>query len=380
MLQGGIPIGKAFGISLRLHWSWFIIFVLVTWALSTSYFPSTYPHWSLFEGITAGIITSLFFFGSVLVHELMHSIVALNKGIHIASITLFILGGVSTMTEEPQKAKDEFLIAIAGPGTSLVLGGIFWGIWIALGGTKAAAGSNEFIAAIVFWLGYINLALGVFNLIPGFPLDGGRVLRSLIWWRTGKMQNATKIASNIGRVIGYLFILGGVYLVFTGDLFNGIWLALIGWFLESSAAGSYNLLLMQDMLKGHIAAEIMSRDCQMIPSDITLEKLVNEYIMKSGRRCFPVVSQGQVEGLISLRDVQKVPKESWANQIVRNAMVPLDKLKSVQPSTDLNTVMQTLAQNDINQVPVVDENSIVGMVGRDNIVNFINVRTQLKQR
>jgi Zn-dependent protease/predicted transcriptional regulator len=380
MLQGGIPIGKAFGISLRLHWSWFIIFVLITWALSASYFPSTYPHWSLAEGVTAGIITSLFFFGSVLVHELMHSIVALRKGIHIASITLFILGGVSAMTEEPQKAKDEFLIAAAGPVTSLVLGGIFWGVWVALGGTKAAAGSNEFIAAIVYWLGYINLALGIFNLIPGFPLDGGRVLRSLIWWRTSKMQNATKIASNIGRVIGYLFILGGVYLVFTGNLFNGIWLALIGWFLESSAAGSYNLLLMQDMLKGHVAEEIMSRDCQMIPPDITLDKLVNEYIMKSGRRCFPVVSEGQVEGLISLHDLQKVPKESWANQIVRDAMVPLVKLKSVQPDTDLNTVMQTLAQNDINQVPVVDDNNIVGMVGRDNIVNFINVRTQLKQR
>jgi Zn-dependent protease/predicted transcriptional regulator len=380
MLQGGIPIGKAFGISLRLHWSWFIIFVLITWALSTSYFPSIYPHWSLAEKVTAGIITSLFFFGSVLLHELMHSIVALHKGIHISSITLFILGGVSAMTEEPKEAKDEFLIAIAGPGTSLVLGGIFWGVWITLGGTNAAAGSNEFIAAIVFWLGYINLALGVFNLIPGFPLDGGRVLRSLIWWRTGKMQNATKIASNIGRVIGYLFILGGIYLVFTGDLFNGIWLALIGWFLESSAAGSYNLLLMQDTLKGHIAAEIMSRDCQMIPSDITLEKLVNEYIMKSGRRCFPVVFEGHVQGLISLRDVQKVPQESWGNQIVRDAMVPLDKLKSVQPDTDLNTVMQTLAQNDINQVPVVDDNNIIGMVGRDNIVNFINVRTQLKQR
>jgi Zn-dependent protease/predicted transcriptional regulator len=380
MLQGGIPIGKAFGISLRLHWSWFIIFVLITWALSTSYFPSTYPNWSLVEGVTAGIITSLFFFGSVLVHELMHSILALHKGIHIASITLFILGGVSAMTEEPKKAKDEFLIAIAGPGSSLVLGGIFWGVWIALGGTKAVTGPNEFIAAIVFWLGYINLALGVFNLIPGFPLDGGRVLRSLIWWRTGKMQNATKIASNIGRVIGYLFILGGVYLVFTGDLFNGIWLALIGWFLASSAASSYNLLLMQDTLKGHIAAEIMSRDCQMIPSDITLEKLVDEYIMKSGRRCFPVVSEGHVQGLISLRDVQKVPQVSWGNQIVRDTMVPLDKLKSVQPDTDLNTVMQTLAQNDINQVPVVDGDNIVGMVGRDNIVNFINVRTQFKQR
>jgi Zn-dependent protease len=164
MLQGGIPIGKAFGISLRLHWSWFIIFVLITWALSTSYFPSTYPHWSLVEGVIAGIITSLFFFGSVLLHELMHSIVALHKGIHIASITLFILGGVSAMTEEPKKAKDEFLIAIAGPGTSLVLGGIFWGVWIALGGTNAAAGSGLVI---------LTLLSGSLILFPDFLLTVG---------------------------------------------------------------------------------------------------------------------------------------------------------------------------------------------------------------
>ena len=378
MLQGGIPIGKAFGIPLKLHWSWFIIFALVTWSLAASYFPTTYPNWNMTTKIVAGLLTSLLFFASVLVHELMHSIVALREGIHIEGITLFILGGVSQMTEEPKTAKDEFRMAIAGPGSSLVLGVIFWGIWFALRGSNT--GSIQFLAGISYWLGYINLALGIFNLIPGFPLDGGRVLRSLIWWRGGKLKNATKIASNIGRIIGFLFILGGIYLVFTGNWFNGIWFALIGWFLESAAVGSYRQLVIQDMLKGHSASEIMSTDCQMVQSDLTIERLVNENIMASGRRCFPVVSEGRVQGMITLRDIQSIPREQWNYKLVREAMTPLNKLKAIKPDEDLNTVLNTLSQNDINQLPVVEGNTVVGMVARDNIINFINVRAQLNKQ
>ena len=308
--------------------------------------------------------------------RLMHSVVAIHEGIPIQGITLFILGGVSEMTDEPKTAKDEFRMAIAGPGFQLGAGRHF--LWdMVCAHVLRNRDQLQFVAGFVCWLGYINLALGVFNLIPGFPLDGGRVFRSILWWRSGKLHRATKIASNIGRAVGFLFILGGIYLVFTGNWLNGIWFALIGWFLESAAAGSYRQLLLQDLLKGHVASEIMTRDCQTVSPDLTIEKLVNENVLASGRRCFPVAEGGRVEGLVTVSDVQRVPRDQWNMKPVRDAMTPLEKLKSVKPDEDLNTVLKTLAQNDINQVPVVQDRNIVGIVARDSILNFINLRAQL---
>jgi len=377
MFRGGIPIGKAFGISLRLHYSWFFIFALITWALAAVYFPTTYPTWSLSMKIGAGLITSLLFFGSVLFHELMHSLVALREGRQIQSITLFFLGGVSQLTGEPKTAGDEFRMAAAGPFSSLVLGGVFLGIFFVLHNTTNEAA--QFGAAISYYLGLINILLGVFNLIPGFPLDGGRVLRSLIWWRSRNLQSATKIASNIGRGVGFLFIFGGIWLAFSGNFFNGIWLALIGWFLESAARSSYQQLVLQNMLRSHIASEVMPKDCIVIPPDVTVEQLVNENILSTGRRCFPVVSDGQTKGLMTLNDVKSIPRTAWSTTVVRDVMTPLSKVKSVTPNEDLNTILQILTQNDINQVPVVWENKVVGLVARDNIINFINIRNELQR-
>jgi Zn-dependent protease/predicted transcriptional regulator len=375
MLRGGIPIGKAFGISLRLHYSWFFIFALVTWALAAGYFPSTYPTWSLSARIAAGLITSVLFFGSVLVHELMHSIVAQRQGIPVQSITLFIFGGVSQITSESKQPKDEFRMAIVGPLSSLVLGGIFFGIYF--GWRNVDTFAVQFITAVVYWLGYINLALGVFNLIPGFPLDGGRVLRSLIWWRSGNLKNATKIASNAGRAVGFILIFIGIYLVFTGDWIEGIWLALIGWFLESAAVGSYQQLLMQEMLKGHVASEIMSSDCAVVPPDMTIDHLVNGNILTSGRRCFPVVSDSQIMGMMTLHNIKAVPREQWSTATVREAMTPFDRLKWVRPDEELSSVLRILTQDDINQVPVVQDNKIVGMVSREHLLNFVHIRSRL---
>ncbi len=377
MLRGSMPIGKLFGISIRLHYSWFFIFALVTWALAANYFPATYPNWSLSMKIGAGLLTSLLFFGSVLLHELMHSLVALREGIQIQSITLFILGGVSQLTGEPKTAKDEFSMAGAGPLSSLVLGGIFLWIYFALRGTTTE--TAQFGAAIAYYLGFINILLGVFNLIPGFPLDGGRVLRSLLWWRGKNLRSATRVSSNIGRGVGFLFIFGGIWLIFSGNFFNGIWLALIGWFLESAAVGSYRQMLLQDMLKGHVASDVMSQDCMVVPPDITIERLVNENILTSGRRCFPVISNDRAEGLITMHNIRAVPRGLWGTKLVREAMTLLDDLKSVGPNEDLNTVMQILTQNDINQVPVIYEGKVVGMIGRDNIINFVNTRAELQR-
>jgi Zn-dependent protease len=375
MLRGGIPIGKAFGIQLRLHYSWFFIFALVTWILAAAYYPSVYPSWSLSARIAAGLITSVLFFASVLVHELMHSIVSQRQGIPVQSITLFIFGGVSQITSEPKQPADEFRMAIVGPLASLVIGGILLGVYYQWRNVDTFA--VQFVTAIAYWLGYINLLLGAFNLIPGFPLDGGRVLRSLIWWRSHNLTSATKIASNAGRVVGFIFIFVGIYFIFTGNWFNGIWLALIGWFLESAAVGSYQQLLMQEMLKGHVASEVMSSDCVVVPPDMTIDHLVNGNILTSGRRCFPVGSGSEIMGLMTLHNVKEVPREQWTTETVQQAMTPFDKLKWVRPDEELSSVLRILTQDDINQVPVVQDGKIIGMVSRENLLNFVHVRSRL---
>ena len=327
--------------------------------------------------IAAGLITSLLFFGSVLAHELMHSRVALNQGMKVHSIVLFALGGVSQIAGEPRRASDEFRMAFAGPATSLILGGLFWLIWYAISGSDQFA--VQFIAAIAYWLGIINVALGVFNLIPGFPLDGGRVLRSILWGINGDLRKSTRIASAVGQGFGYAFILGGVWLFFTGFFFNGIWLVLIGWFLISAASSSYQQLVLQDLLRGHSAKEIMLRECTIVDPGLTVEKLINEKILATGGRCFPVVSGGQVQGLVTIDSVRKVPFDERGVTRVDQAMVRLDQMKSVGPEDDLTQVMQIMVEHNINQVPVVQDGTIVGMVNRENLLNFINAQRQFRQ-
>jgi Zn-dependent protease/predicted transcriptional regulator len=373
MLKGGIPIGKAFGISLRLHYSWFIVFILVTWALVSGYFPVTFPDWSLWTSILAGVITSLLFFASVLVHELMHSIVSIKQGIPVESITLFIFGGVSQITAEPKKPVDEFRMSMAGPLASLILGVIFLGLWYLW------PGAPDMVKAISFWLGWINIFLAGFNLIPGFPLDGGRVLRSIIWWRTGDINRATKIASNVGQGVGYLFILAGIFFIFTGNWVNGIWLALIGWFLQSAARGSYQQIALQEILKGHTAMEIMSRDCFTISPNISIEIIVNDYILGQGKRCLLVSEDEKVIGLLTLQDIKRVPRDRWALTTSREVMVPLTQVKTVSPDSELSTVLKMIITENVNQIPVMENGVVTGMVTRDNILSFINISSQLKK-
>ena len=373
MLRGGIPIGRLFGISLRLNYTWFIVFALVTWSLTANYYPAVFPDWSLAMRVVAGTVTSLLFFGSVLAHELMHSIVANAVGIPVHGITLFIFGGVSQMSEEPRQPKDELRIALAGPLTSIVLGVVFWAIFY------VTRDHLTFLAAVAYWLGLINFFLAAFNLIPGFPLDGGRVLRSILWWRSHNLRRATRTATNIGRAVGFIFIFGGVFFIFQGPgmWLNGLWLILIGWFLENAAVGSYRQVSLQDTLQGHTATEVMTRDCPSVDPDLTIDKLVNEQILVSGRRCFPVTTNGRVLGLVTLHNIRSVPRSLWPTRTLRQTMTPLDSLKSVGPNEDLSTVMTILTEADINQVLVVENGTILGTIGRDNLLAFINIRGEL---
>ena len=371
MLGSSIPIGRLFGISLRLHYSWFFILALVTWALAAGYFPEVFPDWSTAIYWLMGLATSLLFFISLLMHEMAHSLVAQAAGIRIKSITLFILGGVSQMTEEPQKPAIEFRVALAGPLTSLVIGGVCWGIWL------GARGFSEPLEALAFWLGWINIVLAGFNLIPAFPLDGGRILRSILWWRKRSLKDATRVASTVGRGTGWLFILGGIWLVFTGLWINGLWLTFVGWFLQNAAAGSYRQVAVQDILQGHTVSEVMTRECPPVRPDISIDQLIHDHILDSGHRCFPVVENGSLVGLISFRDVKGVPRDLRAAKTVRDAMTPLDRLKKVGPGDDLVDVLQLLTTEDVNQVPVMDNGNIIGMVARDALLSFIRVRGEL---
>jgi Zn-dependent protease/CBS domain-containing protein len=373
MPQGGVPLGKYFGIPVRLHWSWFIIFIVVTWMLGAYYFPDSYPSWNRATDWGIGAATSVLFFVSVLLHELAHSRVAQAAGMQVKSITLFIFGGVSQIGQEPGKPAVEFRMAIAGPGTSLVLGAIFWGIFF------ATRHSVEPLSGLAYWLGYINVSLAVFNLIPGFPLDGGRVLRSILWWRSGSIRSATRTASTIGRGVGFLFIFGGIALIFLNRSYwlNGVWLALIGWFLDNAAVGSYRQVALQDMLQGHTVSEVMTRDCQEISPTATVDQTVHDYILKSGRRCFPVVENGRTLGIVTLHNVRSLSRDLWPIKTVRDAMTPLDKTKSVRPSDPLTTTMQLLTDEDLNQLPVMEDNTFLGMVARDNLLSFIHARAAL---
>ena len=369
-MKNSLRIGKLFGIDIGLDYSWFIIFIMVTWSLTGHYFPMHYK-WPVAMYLFAGVTTSLLFFASVVAHELGHSFVAIRKGLPVRSITLFIFGGIARIGKEPERPHDEFWIAIAGPFVSAVLGLLFLGL------SLFASTVSEPVTAVAGWLGTINLTLAVFNLVPGFPLDGGRILRSIVWGITGSFQKATKVASTAGEVIAYGLIILGVASFFSGQAVNGIWLVFLGWFLKTAAISSYEQVALQQQLSGVKASSVMMTDCPRLPRDMTLQTLVSDYILRDARRCFPVSENGSVYGIITLPDVKTVPRNMWPLTTVSQAMVPFEQTKKVQPDMDLFKVMELMAAEDINQVPVVENERFLGMISRDRLLNFIAAQNDL---
>lgn len=373
MFSGGIPIGRPFGIEVKLHWSWFIIFLAITWMLAIYYFPGVddYEGWRTATYWVIGLLTSILFFVSVLAHEMAHSLVARAAGLKVSAITLFIFGGVSQLTEEPRSPAVEFRLALAGPGISLAIGAACWGIFF------ATRYSGSPVAGMTLWLGYMNVFLAAFNMIPGFPLDGGRVLRSFLWWRSRNLRKSTRIASFVGRVFGYLFVFGGIALVFIQMYPSGLSLLVIGFMLENAAAASHRHAALQDILHGHKVSEVMTQDCEMVPSTITVEQLVNDRILVSGRRCYSVVDYGQTLGLITSNDVRAVERSLWPVKTIREVMTPIDKMRQARPDDDLSSMMYLLMEQDVNQVPVLQDSNIVGVVWREGLLAFVHLRSEL---
>lgn len=373
--MGAIKLGKIFGIEIRLHFSWVIIFFLVGYTLSFFYFPQAYKGLSQSTYITMGLITTFFFFASILFHEMSHSIVARRNGIPIRFITLFIFGGVSSISKEPDDPNVELKMAFAGPASSIALGIAFGLMWV---GGVAIKASPAF-TGVVGYLGFINILLGVFNLVPGFPLDGGRLLRAAIWKFTGSVQRATKIASDFGRGFAFLLIAGGLGLVLVGYLINGIWFIFIGWFLEQAARGSYQQVVVSQALSRVLVRDVMTPEPVTIPDDILLREAVDHYFLSHKYGGFPVVRDEEPVGVVSLSDIRGVPNTAWDTTKVADVMEPLGPDTIVEADTHVTDLLTRLHERETDRLLVVDgDHHVAGIVTNDDIARYLRVQVALR--
>jgi Zn-dependent protease/CBS domain-containing protein len=370
-MPGSIHIGDIAGIRININVSWLIILVLLTISLAVGWFPATIPGLSVGTYYVLGFIAAILLFASVLAHELAHSLVARARGLPVHDISLFIFGGVSNIEREPRNPGTEFQIAIVGPVASLLIGGISWLL------TLAVDGASRPLAAILGYLAVANVLLGIFNLIPGFPLDGGRVLRSIIWKATGSLRRATQWATRVGQVVAFLFILWGIWQVFNDNLLGGIWIGFIGWFLLTSAQSANTQVALESLLRGVRVAEVMRPIAVSVPPGLPLREVVDGYLLPMGLRAVPVVEGERFLGLLTLGEVRNVPRDQWDTVTAGQVVIPPERLRAVGPEQSLNDVLPLMVREDVNQLPVTQGGRLVGMVSRDAIMRYLEVRRNL---
>jgi len=364
----GIPLGRVLGIPLYLHPSWFVIFLLITVSLRTQ-FTSQHPGWTPAQHWALGIITSVLFFASVVFHELSHSVVALRYRIPVKSITLFVFGGLASIQREPEQAKQEFNIAIAGPLSSLFLAACFFLVAHYFRG-------EEMVAAAAKWLWEINLLLALFNLLPGFPLDGGRIFRGIVWAISGNFTKATRIASNSGRLLAYLMIFLGVWQALHGNWVGGLWTAFIGWFLLNAAQESFAQVAIRSTLTGVRVEDIMNRDIPTVPRDMSLEEYIHE-VLRTGKQYHIVTGAGNPVGLITIHAARSVPRDEWNNTSLQAAMTPIDKIQSAAPDEHVLGLLERMQRENVTQMPVISDGHIIGVIARETIIHMLQTRLQL---
>lgn len=363
--HGAWQIGKAFGIPIRVHYTWLIIFGLLTWSLSTLYFPSVAPQMSQSSYWIKGALAALLLFVSVAIHELSHSLVALKYRLEIESITLFIFGGVAQMKGEPPSPQAELRIAIAGPLASFVLAGIFYAL--------EANTSDVGVKSLFAYVSNINLILGVFNLIPGFPMDGGRVFRAMLWSRKKDYVYATQKASKLGQAIAIFFIVFGLFLLLFGAP-TGFWLILIGWFLYSAAYGSYQQTTLQALLEGVRVKDIMARELITVAPQMNIQELVNKYFLKYGYTGFPVTEGGKYLGIITLRDIKNIPETDRTQREVSEFYQRHRKEWEISEEELVVNALERMLKNEMGRLVVVDGDKIVGMITRNGIAKYLEVK------
>ena len=389
-MNRGLYIGRIFGIDIHIDASWILIFLLVTWSLASGLFPAWHPAWGAGMRWGVALVASILFFASILLHELSHSLVAKAYGLPVRRITLFLFGGVSNIEREPPTPKIEFLMAVVGPITSILLGIIFLAL-ATLGVLKSGASASDAqsvisrvgpVTTLLAWLGPINILLGIFNLIPGFPLDGGRILRSALWKATNDLRKATAWATAAGRVVGWLFITAGVAMSFgarlpffgTG-LISGLWLIFIGWFLNSAAANSYQQAVVRDLLEDVPVFRLMRLNVPTVAPSLSINRLVYDYVMGTDERAFPVMDGERLLGLVCLEDIQKIPREAWEQTTVGEIMTDTSHLDVVNPSEDAGDALEKLTRRDVRQAPVVENGRLVGLLRRRDILKWLELQS-----
>lgn len=372
-MKGSFVIGKIKGIEIEINISWFVIFGLVIFMLAKSYFPQNYPDWSPVLRWVSGSIIALLLFASVLLHELSHSLVSIGLGIEVKKITLFIFGGLAQIEGEPDDPIKELKIAIAGPAMSIFLFVLF----LVLAGIAALLGAPDYVAVLLNYLADINLILAIFNMVPAFPLDGGRVFRALVWHFKGNLQYATKIASAMGNTFGYFLIFIGIFWMLTGDFLDGIWFAFIGWFISQASQSSYQNTLISDIFNKIHVSEFMTDKVVAVDYFISVQELVDHYFYKYKYFCFPVKRNEEITGIVSIDNINSVPKESWNQTTVGRITVPLNDSLIVSSGETVSAAMNKLFANRIGRVLVMDGDKLIGIVSRTDILNYIRIHSQL---
>ncbi len=371
--QRGADLFRIFGVQVAIDYSWLFIFLLVLLSLSAGYFPAEYPGYGSGHYAAAGLVATLCFFGSVLVHELSHAFVANRLGAPVRRITLFIFGGMAHLSREPRDATSEFKIAAVGPLTSVVLGMLLWGVSLGLAGV----GLEPLWTAVFRYLGFINFALAGFNLLPGFPLDGGRLLRAFFWQRTGDLRRATRRAADWGVRIAFgLMLLGGLQ-IFGGALVGGLWLIFIGMFLRGAARASYYGVVVEHAL-GHTRVDaLMVRDPVVVSADASVHDAVEEYFLRYGYGGFPVGTHRTLEGLLSLSMVQHCPREERAHRRVREIMRRVDEQLTISPEATVSEALHKMVTADLGRLLVTEHGQLRGLITRSGILRFVQMKTQL---
>jgi Zn-dependent protease/CBS domain-containing protein len=371
----GLKLFRVFGIQISLNYTWFIVFGLIAWSLASGYFPFRYPELSRSAYWIMGFLGAVFLFLSVLAHEVTHSYIAKKEGIEVREITLFIFGGVSQLAKEPEDPRKEWKVALGGPLCSLALAFLFW-----IASQLTSQIPNLFLfAGLLSYLAFINLSLAIFNLIPGFPLDGGRVLRAIYWSKTGSITRATQIAGSMGKWVGVGIILLGLFFILMGNLIGGFWFVIIGIFLRSAAEGGIQQVVMKGALEGVKVNELMSQGVITVQPSLRIDRLVEDFYLTHKHISYPVTEGGKIIGLITLKQVKEVPRDQWPEKTVQEVMIPVQKKLMLDPEGDAVEALQKMIRSGEGRLPVVQDGKVVGMITRRDILNLLEIKTDLAE-
>jgi len=376
-VPGSFRVARVLGIDIRIHISWVLIFFLVLLSLADQVFPASYPQWSQQKTFIVSAVAALLFFTSVLLHELAHAVVALRFKMSVSSITLFLLGGVANLTKEPPSAKAEFFMAAAGPATSFAIGGLGLLVQQLVTDNIGRVPSLQPVEAVAGYLGFINIAVAIFNLVPGFPLDGGRVLRSIIWGLRHDRVAATRIAARGGQLVAGLMVVYAGSRVLNGEATGGLWLGLIAYFLYGAASQALQQERMTAAVGNVRIGELMTTDFRSAPAGISIGQLIRDVVLPHNLQAIPVVAGTQLVGLVTIADLRKVEQDQWPTTAVQAVMRPVSELTTVSPNDQLVVAIDRFGNGDLPILPVVENGSLVGVLFRESVVGYVRMRDML---